>query len=68
MTKQTYFRPEQVALELGVSGKLVRSFLRRTFPRPIEAKGSTWVLTAEQRDATLEHFRAKNPATDPNAS
>jgi hypothetical protein len=60
MTKNTH-RPEDVANELGVSGKLVRAFLRRTFPRPIEAKGSTWVLSNEQRDAVIEHFAAKNP-------
>jgi len=61
MTAKKYWRPEELATELGLSGKVVRSYLRRTFPRPIEAKGSTWVLNAEQRDQTIEYFAAKNP-------
>jgi len=60
MTNKT-FRPEAVALELGISGKVVRAYLRRTFPRPIEAKGSTWVLSEDQAKQTREAFAAKNP-------
>jgi len=60
MTNKTY-RPEQLADALGISGKVVRAHLRRTFPRPVEAKGSTWVLSAKQAEETLAHFRAKNP-------
>jgi hypothetical protein len=60
MSKSSY-RPEEVANELGVSGKLVRAFLRRTFPRPVEAKNSAWVLSNDQRNAVIEHFAAKNP-------
>jgi hypothetical protein len=59
------YRPETIAAKLGVSGKLVRSFLRATYTRPIEAKGTTWVLTGEQAQATIDHFvarRAKNDA------
>jgi transposase len=64
VTAKTY-RPEQIADALGISGKVVRAYLRRTFPRPIEAKGSTWVLSEDQATNALEHFKAKNPdATD----
>jgi hypothetical protein len=60
-------RPETVANALGVSGKLVRGFLRVTFTRPIEAKGTTWVLTREQANATLDHFLARRSPVTPNA-
>lgn len=61
-------RPEQVANALGISGKVVRGFLRSTFTRPIEAKGTTWVLTNEQANATLDHFLAKRSPVTPNES
>ena len=60
-------RPEEVAAALGVSGKLVRGFLRVTFTRPIEAKGTTWVLTNEQAQAVLDHFLARRSPVTPAA-
>lgn len=61
-------RPETIANALGVSGKLVRGFLRQTFTRPIEAKGTTWVLTNEQTNATLDHFLARRSPVVPDAT
>lgn len=61
------YRPEEVATLLGVSGKLVRGFLRQTFTRPIEAKGTTWVLTPEQAKATYDHFIARRSPVQPDA-
>ena len=58
-------RPETVANDLGVSGKLVRAYLRFTYPRPIEAKGTTWVLSNEQVNAVVDHFLARR-APDKN--
>jgi hypothetical protein len=52
-------RPETVAAALGISGKIVRGFLRQTFTRPIEAKGTTWVLSNDQTNATVDHFLAR---------
>lgn len=53
-------RPETIAAALELpNGKAVRGFLRMTFARPIEMKGSTWLLTNEQALATVEHFLAK---------
>ena len=60
-------RPEDVAAALGVSGKLVRGYLRMTFTRPIEAKGTTWVLTNEQANAVLDHFLARRSPVVPTA-
>jgi hypothetical protein len=53
-------RPEQIANDLGISGKIVRAYLRRTYTRPSDAKGSAWSLSAKQVSETLDHFRAKN--------
>ena len=55
------YRPEDLATELGVSGKVVRAFLRKTFARPAKAKGSTWVLSQAQANAVRKHFRSLNP-------
>lgn len=53
-------RPEEIASALQMpNGKMVRGFLRMTFPRPIEYKGSTWLLSNEQALATVEHFLAR---------
>ena len=60
-------RPETVANALGVSGKLVRGMLRVHFTRPIEAKGTTWVLTNEQTNAVLDYFLARRSPVTPEA-
>jgi len=49
-------RPEDLARELGVSGKLIRAFLRAEFPRPIEAKNTSWILTEAQAEAVRARF------------
>jgi predicted site-specific integrase-resolvase len=60
-TNAKTYRPEEIAATLGISGKVVRAYLRQTFTRPIEAKGTTWVLSADMAKQTLAHFRARNP-------
>jgi len=67
MRSREHARPEEVANALGVSGKLVRGYLRMTFPRPIEAKGTTWVLNGDQLNATLDHFLARRSPVQPEA-
>ena len=54
-------RPEALADELGVSGKLVRAYLRKTFTRSPEAKNTAWVLNEDQANETREHFIARRP-------
>src|SRR5262245_16713674 len=54
-------RPEDLAATLGISGKVVRAYLRKTYPRPASAKGSTWVLNAKQASDTLAYFKKRNP-------
>ena len=48
--------PEALARELGIDGKTLRSWLRRTFPRLLSEKGSAWDLTREQVDAARARF------------
>jgi hypothetical protein len=62
-TNKTY-RPEQLAEQLGVSGKIVRAYLRKTYPRPEEAKGTSWVLTREQAAATVKYFKSLRSSTE----
>lgn len=57
------YRPEELAAEIGISGKVLRGHLRSRYPRPIEAKGSTWLLSAEVADEVREHFANRRAAT-----
>ena len=59
------FRPETLAAELGVSGKVLRAYLRATFPRPVTAKGTTWVVTGAQATKVRKHFKSQRGVTPP---
>ena len=54
-------RPEDLARTLGISGKVVRAYLRATFPRPVEAKNTSWSLTPKMAEQTFLHFQARMP-------
>jgi hypothetical protein len=51
-------RPEQLAKELGVSGKQIRAWLRTTFTD--HEKRTSWLLTAKQAEAVRTRFTASN--------
>ena len=57
-TSTKTYRPEQLAKSLGISGKVVRAYLRKEFTRPADAKNTSWVLSAAQAKKTMEHFKA----------
>lgn len=61
-------RPEEIATYLGVSGKRVRDFLRKEYPRDDERWGSDWHLTPDQIDAALQHFADATPIADEPAT
>lgn len=61
MANAKTYRPEDLAATLGISGKVVRAHLRKTYTRPASAKGSTWVLSAKQASDTLAYFKKRNP-------
>jgi uncharacterized protein YjcR len=63
MSKTTTTTPKALALELGVSPKVLRAWLRRNHTRPSEAKNTTWVIPASVAAKAKEAFK-KNVATD----
>jgi hypothetical protein len=53
-------RPEQLAVELGVSGKQIRAFLRQTYTD--HQKRTSWLLSSAQADAVREKFAPADEA------
>lgn len=51
--------PPQLARELRVDPKVLRGWLRRTFPRSPHDKGTNWQLTPEQVRSARQHFRGR---------
>jgi len=56
MAAANTIRPEMLASELEVSGKQIRAYLRKEFPRTKETKNTAWELNAKQADAVRNHF------------
>lgn len=59
--------PKALAEDIGIDAKVLRSFLRKTYPRPIEAKNTSWIVPADAAKAAKEHFakqeaKAETPA------
>lgn len=51
-------RPEELAPELGISAKHLRSWLRERYPRPADMKHQPWHLTEAQVRVARSHFEA----------
>lgn len=51
------YRPDELAVTLGVSGRTVRGFLRAHFPRPDQEKNTDWHVNADIARAVADHFR-----------
>lgn len=49
-------RPEDLAREIGVSGKTLRAWLREEFPRPRSQFHKPWYLEVRQAEAARRHF------------
>lgn len=49
-------RPEALALEIGMSAKVLRGWLRREFPRSPAEHSQPWFLSHEQVTAARAHF------------
>jgi hypothetical protein len=60
-TSKTY-RPEELAVKFGVSGKVIRAELRKRYPRKADVKGTTWIVPANVA-AELGKVFAKRKAT-----
>jgi predicted site-specific integrase-resolvase len=48
--------PEDLALQLGVSAKTIRAWLRTVYKRPAEEKNAPWYLNAEQAVAVVRKY------------
>ena len=48
--------PKVLAEEIGIDAKVLRSFLRKEFPRPAEAKNTSWIVPDPAAKAAREHF------------
>ena len=49
-------RPEELAAELGISGKTLRAWLRERFPRGASERGTNWYLTHAQVSIARTRF------------
>jgi predicted site-specific integrase-resolvase len=64
---QKTYTPKELAESLGVTGKILRNYLRANHTRPTEAKNTSWIIDAKTANAARAHFaksRAKNDAPD----
>jgi hypothetical protein len=52
-------RPDELARELGVSGKTIRAWLREKYPRPAGEQHAPWHLTATQERTLREQFASR---------
>lgn len=57
--------PEELAEELGVSGKSIRSFLRREYPRDDLEKRAPWHLDEDQVEKVESHFTSGTRRREP---
>jgi hypothetical protein len=52
-------RPDDLARELGVSGKTIRAWLRERYPRSVDESHAPWHLTTAQERALRERFAGR---------
>jgi hypothetical protein len=57
--------PDELAAELGYSGRTIRAWLRTHRPRVGSAKGSRWDLTSEDCAAVREAFASRESTSTP---
>jgi hypothetical protein len=65
MSNEKTYSPKVLANEIGCDPKSLRGFLRKTFPRVIEAKNTSWIIGEAEANAAREHF-AKQRADSAN--
>jgi len=53
-------RPEELADELGISGKTIRNWLREKFPRSPGERYARWELTPAQERAVRARFAGRS--------
>lgn len=60
--------PPDLARELGIDAKKLRSWLRRTYPRSLVDHNSRWALTPEQVAAARNQFSKRSARPSPVAA
>lgn len=48
--------PKALAEEIGIDAKVLRSFLRKEYTRPQEAKNTSWIVPTDAANAARAHF------------
>ena len=66
MAQSKTYTPKVLANEIGCDPKSLRGFLRANFPRALEAKNSSWIITEEAANAARAKFAKQR--TDANAN
>jgi flagellar biosynthesis protein FliP len=66
MANEKTYAPKVLANEIGCDPKSLRGFLRKAYPRAIEAKNTSWIITEDAANAAREHFAKQK--TDANAT
>ena len=56
------YTPKALAAEIGVDAKVLRAYLRKNNPRPVEAKNTSWIIPAKVAAEAKVAFK-KNEAT-----
>lgn len=52
----TPITPATLAAEIGITPKVLRSYLRKAYPRTPEVKNTTWLITDEAAKAAKAKF------------
>lgn len=55
-------RPEALAKEIGISGKNLRGWLRKTHPRASEQKNTAWIIPPTVVKEAKAHFKKQEAA------
>jgi hypothetical protein len=48
--------PKALAAEIGIDPKVLRSYLRKAYTRPNEAKNTTWLIPTAIAEEVKEHY------------
>lgn len=56
--------PKALADEIGIDAKVLRSYLRKEYPRTPEVKNTSWIITPEVADAARAKFAKQETPTE----
>jgi hypothetical protein len=54
--------PKMLALELNISAKTLRGYMRKHHTRAADARNTTWAIDAKTANAVRKAFKAKRDA------